>query len=425
MMPNRVAGTFARPSPHTTAYAGPNTAVRQRLDTNRSIADRSVATVLASPMVTPVVALTTRARQVSRSTPAPHRPVGLLNLAVELNRLNAYPCIRGLPSHPRPPKRDCPRFALPFAERSFGMLTSEKFPTSYRGLARHNHHAHAGRTQKNAPELPIGRFLKSKFLGGNRVILAVRWEELRMTTTQYDVFISYSHHDSDLARSLCAKLTTAGLRCFLAEKDVAAADRWEDRIRDALRNAERILLLITPNSKDSHWVVAEAGAAWVLGKRLVPALAYVKHNELITPIAAHQARTVHTPEEIDNLVRELSTDGSIVHGNVTGQWRDPTDGDIVYFRQSNSRIVGYYNLGRGNQKLGKYEGYIDNRVFDYHWRWLDGTHEGYGQMTLSPDGQRLSGEWWFGKQKDEVAHVGYRRISDEMPAWLAESDFNF
>ena len=28
--------------------------------------------------------------------------------------------------------------------------------------------------QKNAPELPIGRFLKSKSLGGNRVILAVR-----------------------------------------------------------------------------------------------------------------------------------------------------------------------------------------------------------------------------------------------------------
>ena len=27
--------------------------------------------------------------------------------------------------------------------------------------------------QKNAPELPIGRFLKSKSLGGNRVILGV------------------------------------------------------------------------------------------------------------------------------------------------------------------------------------------------------------------------------------------------------------
>jgi hypothetical protein len=30
--------------------------------------------------------------------------------------------------------------------------------------------------QKNAPELPIGRFLKSKSLGGNRVIFTVRLE---------------------------------------------------------------------------------------------------------------------------------------------------------------------------------------------------------------------------------------------------------
>jgi hypothetical protein len=28
--------------------------------------------------------------------------------------------------------------------------------------------------QKNAPELPIGRFAKSKLLGGNRVIFGVR-----------------------------------------------------------------------------------------------------------------------------------------------------------------------------------------------------------------------------------------------------------
>jgi hypothetical protein len=33
--------------------------------------------------------------------------------------------------------------------------------------------------QKNAPELPIGRFLKSKSLGGNRVILVVRRRSAR------------------------------------------------------------------------------------------------------------------------------------------------------------------------------------------------------------------------------------------------------
>lgn len=242
-------------------------------------------------------------------------------------------------------------------------------------------------------------------------------------TIQYDIFISYSHRDSQLANSLYSKFNTAGLRCFLAEKDIAAADKWENKIRDVLRASQRILLLITPNSKDSHWVVAEAGAAWALDKPLIPVLAYVDSSELITPIASYQARRIHTPEEIENLVNELAIDGSITHGNLTGQWRDPSDGDTVYFKQSGNQIIGFYNLGHGNHKQGIYRGHINNRVFEYYWKWIDGTHEGYGQMTLSPDGERLSGEWWFGKQKDKVEHVGYRRISNAMPSWLSEDDF--
>ncbi|MFZ4704127.1 MAG: toll/interleukin-1 receptor domain-containing protein, partial [Candidatus Methylumidiphilus sp.] len=239
----------------------------------------------------------------------------------------------------------------------------------------------------------------------------------------YDIFISYSQQDSLLAQSIYSKLNSAGLHCFMAEKDIAPAERWEDRIREALQSAQRILLLITPNSKDSNWVVAEAGAAWGLGKPLIPALAYVNPRELIAPIASHQARLVHTPEQIENLVAELSADGSIVHGNITGQWRDPNDKDVAYFRQTGNKIVGFYNLGRGNKKRGIYRGYIENRVFDYQWRWLDGKYEGFGQMTLSPDGQRISGDYWYGKLKDTVEHVGYRRISNEMPSWLSESDF--
>ena len=242
-------------------------------------------------------------------------------------------------------------------------------------------------------------------------------------TPQYDIFISYSHRDSQLALSLYTKLARTGLRCFLAEKNIAVADLFEGRIGEALRSSQRILLLITPYSKDSHWVAAEAGAAWALGKQLVPALAYVDRSELITLITSHQDRLIQTPEQVDSLVRELSVDESIVHGNLTGQWRDPSDGDIVYFKQSGNQTIGFYNLGRGNQKLGVYRGHIHNRVVEYHWRWLNGTYQGYGQMTLSPDGERLSGEWWFGKKKDKVTHVGYNKISDDMPSWLSESDF--
>ena len=57
---------------------------------------------------------------------------------------------------------------------------------------------------------------------------------------------------------------------------------------------------------------------------------------------------------------------------------DPSDGDIVNLRQSGNQVIGFYNLGRRDLKLGVYRGCIYNRVFGYHWNWIDGTYEGYG-----------------------------------------------
>jgi hypothetical protein len=77
---HRERGPVARAPSHTTGHAGPHPAVRQRLDTSRSINGRSVPSVLVAPPVTAVVNRTICARLVSRSTPTPHRGVGLLNL---------------------------------------------------------------------------------------------------------------------------------------------------------------------------------------------------------------------------------------------------------------------------------------------------------------------------------------------------------
>ena len=50
--------------------------------------------------------------------------------------------------------------------------------------------------QKNAPELPIGRFLKSKSLGGNRVILAdyevLVWQ-VTVATIFQNLFLELTH----------------------------------------------------------------------------------------------------------------------------------------------------------------------------------------------------------------------------------------
>lgn len=123
----------------------------------------------------------------------------------------------------------------------------------------------------------------------------------------YEVFFSYSHRDQGVATELVSMLEDAGLRCFHAHKDISAGDLWEPRIREALKAAKRVVLLITPRSKSSLWVAAEAGAAWALEKKLIACLMFVEASELIEPINRRQARRVETQEEKKDLVSEIAT----------------------------------------------------------------------------------------------------------------------
>jgi TIR domain len=121
----------------------------------------------------------------------------------------------------------------------------------------------------------------------------------------YDIFISYSQKDGEIAASLASRFDDAGLKCFLADKSILAAAEWDTVLRDAIRGANRILVLLTPRSKDSLWVAAEIGAAWVLGKPLIPALMFVEPQDLLEPVRKYQTRSVETPQQIDALVREI------------------------------------------------------------------------------------------------------------------------
>ena len=121
----------------------------------------------------------------------------------------------------------------------------------------------------------------------------------------YHIFISYSQEDGDVAASLASKLDDAGLRCFMADRSILAAAEWEPQLREAMLAADSVLLLMTPRSKESLWVAAEAGAAWVLNKPLIPVLMFVEPNELFEPVRKYQARIAETPEQLDALVLEL------------------------------------------------------------------------------------------------------------------------
>jgi hypothetical protein len=133
-----------------------------------------------------------------------------------------------------------------------------------------------------------------------------RWlNDVVPVTPRIDVFISYATGDSAIADELRNELEHRGLKCFMAEKDIRVAEEWQDSIRAALHGSKRVLVLVTPRSMNRPCVLMETGAAWALGKPLIPALSQVAANDLLDPIRRHQARVIETTAQRKALVDEL------------------------------------------------------------------------------------------------------------------------
>lgn len=99
-----------------------------------------------------------------------------------------------------------------------------------------------------------------------------------------DVFVSYAFADGPRAAEVVRRLDALGLEVFLAESSLTAGRQWREQLRDAVQAARRALLLVTPSSIGSSWVLAEAGAfAWARKPTLL-LLAGVERAALPAPL---------------------------------------------------------------------------------------------------------------------------------------------
>ena len=59
-------------------------------------------------------------------------------------------------------------------------------------------------------------------------------------------FISYSHKDSAFVSTLFSRLKREGLPCQYDRSIVQPGDIWDDKIHDALKHAERLIVVMSP-----------------------------------------------------------------------------------------------------------------------------------------------------------------------------------
>jgi TIR domain-containing protein/SH3 domain-containing protein len=111
------------------------------------------------------------------------------------------------------------------------------------------------------------------------------------------VFISHSNRDRWVARKISADLNEIGVETFLDEKDIETGESIDEAIGNQLKDCDECLIVLSPASLNSHWVLIEIGGAKALGKRLVPILLNIGVNDMPAPISKHLVRDINEIEK--------------------------------------------------------------------------------------------------------------------------------
>ena len=73
----------------------------------------------------------------------------------------------------------------------------------------------------------------------------------------HELFISYSSKDKPVADAVCANLEAAGIRCWIAPRDIAAGEDWPTAIARAIASSRIMLLIFSASSNASEDVGRE------------------------------------------------------------------------------------------------------------------------------------------------------------------------
>lgn len=88
-----------------------------------------------------------------------------------------------------------------------------------------------------------------------------------------DIFISYSRKDRDFADRIYRELQRFKVRGFMDKNDVSAGADFSRQLKESIKNADSLLVILSRAASQSPYLMAEIGLAQTLGKTVVPILA--------------------------------------------------------------------------------------------------------------------------------------------------------
>lgn len=86
----------------------------------------------------------------------------------------------------------------------------------------------------------------------------------------YFVFISYSAKDKEVADTICRIVEAAGVRCWIAPRDVQPGREWRPSIIEAIEHCHVMVLVFSDDANRSSQVSREVEVAFDEGKTIIP-----------------------------------------------------------------------------------------------------------------------------------------------------------
>ena len=86
----------------------------------------------------------------------------------------------------------------------------------------------------------------------------------------YDLFVSYSTHNRELAEYIVSRIEARGARCFIAPRDLATGMEYASEIVRGIDNSWAVLLIFSSDSDRSAYVLRQINSAVSRNKTIIP-----------------------------------------------------------------------------------------------------------------------------------------------------------
>jgi hypothetical protein len=139
----------------------------------------------------------------------------------------------------------------------------------------------------------------------------------------YDVFLSHSHVDKTHADAICHCLERAGVRCWVAPRDIRPSEDWAEAIINGMDQCRILLLICSSSSNNSPQVRREVERAVNKGLTILP-----YRIEAVAPSKSLEY-FISTQHWLDAFGRDLDASLAELQQSVTAVLGARTADDVV------------------------------------------------------------------------------------------------